>query len=134
VPPPRFDGLVGGGHAPVHTRSSIRYADAREACVHTLYVRGATLTGVSAEPRTTRRNLRVSPADDALISEAAAALGESVSEFLVTSGRARAEHVLADRTRFALDHPAWEAFQAALDRPAEVNPAVAELLRRERPG
>lgn len=88
---------------------------------------------MAMEGKTSRKNLRVSPADDALFREAAAAVGESVSEFLVASGRTRAEMILADRTEFALDEKAWKAFNAALDRPAEINPAVVELMRRPRP-
>jgi len=83
--------------------------------------------------KTERRNLRVSAADDALFRKAAATVGESVSEFLVESGRTRAEMILADRTEFALDAKTWKAFNAALDRPAEVKPAVVDLMRRPRP-
>jgi uncharacterized protein (DUF1778 family) len=83
--------------------------------------------------KTARRNLRVSPADDDLFRQAAAETGESVSEFLVESGRERAELILADRTQFVLDRKAWKAFTEALDRPAEVKPAVVELMRRPRP-
>jgi uncharacterized protein (DUF1778 family) len=86
-----------------------------------------------AAPKTSRRQLRVSPADDELFRRAAATAGESVSEFLVTSGRARAEMILADRTEFVVDDDAWDRFAAALDRPAEVKPAVVELMRRSRP-
>jgi uncharacterized protein (DUF1778 family) len=88
---------------------------------------------MEAGTKTSRRNLRVSPADDVLFREAAAALGASVSEFLVESGRERAEMVLADRTQFSLGQDAWKAFNAALDRDAEVKPAVLELMRRPRP-
>jgi uncharacterized protein (DUF1778 family) len=83
--------------------------------------------------RTARRNLRVSPTDDELFRRAAEQVGESVSEFLVESGRTRAEMILADRTEFALDAKAWKAFNDALDRPAEINSAVVELMRRPRP-
>jgi uncharacterized protein (DUF1778 family) len=83
--------------------------------------------------KTSRRNLRVSPSDDLLFREAATVVGESVSEFLVESGRERAAMILADRTQFVLDRKAWKAFAAALDRPAEVRPAVVDLLRRPRP-
>jgi len=86
-----------------------------------------------AAAKTTRRNLRVSPADDALFREAAAASGESVSEFLVASARQRAEATLANRTHFTLDRKAWNAFSEALDRPARLEPAVVELMRRPRP-
>ena len=83
--------------------------------------------------KTARRNLRVSVADDALFRKAAATVGESVSEFLVESGRTRAEMILAERSEFALDANAWKAFNEALDRPAEVRPPVVELMRRSRP-
>lgn len=83
--------------------------------------------------RTARRNLRVSPSDDLLFRQAAAEVGESVSTFLVESGRARAEMILADRARFDLAPDAWDAFVAALDRPAEVKQPVVDLLRRPRP-
>ena len=83
--------------------------------------------------KTSRRQLRVSPADDDIFRRAAAAAGESVSEFLVTSGRERAEMILADRPEFVLDKDAWERFTAALDRPAELKPAVVDLMRRPRP-
>jgi len=88
---------------------------------------------MSTAAKTARRNLRVSPTDDALFRTAAATVGESVSEFLVESGRTRAEMILADRVSFALDADAWTAFNQALDRPAAVKPAVAELIRRPRP-
>jgi uncharacterized protein (DUF1778 family) len=88
---------------------------------------------MATDTKTSRRNLRVSPADDVLFREAAAAVGESVSEFLVESGRERAEMVLANRTQFVLSQDAWKAFGAALDRDAQARPPVVELLRRPRP-
>jgi uncharacterized protein (DUF1778 family) len=88
---------------------------------------------MAIDAKTSRRNLRVSPADDVLFRDAASILGESVSEFLVQSGRERAEMVLADRTQFVVTQDAWQAFAAALDRDAEAKPAVVELLRRARP-
>jgi uncharacterized protein (DUF1778 family) len=88
---------------------------------------------MEAGAKTSRRNLRISPADDVLFREAAATLGESVSEFLVEGGRERAEMVLADRTEFVLGQDAWKAFVAALDRDAEVKPAVLKLMHRPRP-
>jgi len=84
-------------------------------------------------PKSSRLNLRVAPADDALLRRAAALAGVSVSEFLVESGRERAERVLADRTRFALDDTAWAAFCDSLDRPARGWPELRELLERPRP-
>lgn len=86
-----------------------------------------------AETKTQRVHLRVAAGDDELFRSAAAAADESLSEFLVESGRERAERVLADRTRFVLSPAEWRDFTAALDRPAREIPALVELLRRSRP-
>jgi uncharacterized protein (DUF1778 family) len=86
-----------------------------------------------SETKSQRVQLRVAVSDDELFRSAAAASHESLSEFLVESGRERAERVLADRTRFALSSAEWRAFAAALDRPAREIPAVVELFRRPRP-
>jgi uncharacterized protein (DUF1778 family) len=80
-----------------------------------------------------RVNFRVAPADDLLLRQAADLLGESPSEFLIESGRERAERLVADRTRFVLDEASWTAFNDALDRPAEVKPEFRELFARSRP-
>ena len=86
-----------------------------------------------AAAKTGRVNLRVAPADDVLLRQAAELQGESLSEFLIVSGRERAERLVADRTRFVLDDAAWAAFNSALDRPAEVKPELRELFARSRP-
>ena len=86
-----------------------------------------------SETKTERVQLRVAPADDALLRQAAELAGESLTTFLLDSGRERAERLLADRRRFALSGPQWKAFVAALDRPAEVNEGVAEVFARPRP-
>jgi uncharacterized protein (DUF1778 family) len=83
--------------------------------------------------KTARVNLRVAPADDVLLRQAADLMGETLSEFLIESGRERAERVVGDRTRFVLDDAAWTAFNDALDRPAEVKPELRELFARSRP-
>lgn len=88
---------------------------------------------MSTPTKSARRDLRVARADDALFRQAAAVVGESVSEFLVESGRERAEAILADRTEFTLNRSDWDAFVTALDRPAEVRPAVVDLLHLPRP-
>ncbi len=86
-----------------------------------------------SEPKTQRVNLRVRSVDRALFREAASLGEESLSEFLVESGRERAERLLADRTSFVLDDKQWSAFNAALDRPAEARPELAQLFARARP-
>ncbi len=86
-----------------------------------------------AETRTQRVNLRVTGSDNELFRRAASATDESLSEFLVESGRERAERLLADRNRFVLSESEWVAFNDALDRPAKVRPELVELMNRPRP-
>lgn len=85
------------------------------------------------ETKTRRVNLRVAERDDELFRCAAGVAEESLSEFLVGSGRERAERLLADRTRFVLSEEQWVAFTAALERPARVNPELVALFGRPRP-
>jgi uncharacterized protein (DUF1778 family) len=85
------------------------------------------------ETKTERVHLRVAASDDELFRTAAAAANESLSEFLVESGRERAERLLADRTRFVLSAAQWRAFTTALDRPPRQIPELADLFRRARP-
>jgi len=61
-----------------------------------------------------------------LIDQAAEQLGRSRSDFMLEAACRQAENVLLDQTYFALDEPAWAAFQALLDAP----PAPTERLRR----
>jgi uncharacterized protein (DUF1778 family) len=58
---------------------------------------------------------------------------ESLSEFLLASGRERAERLLADRTRFVICEKRWVDFNAALESPAQAKPELAELFSRPRP-
>jgi uncharacterized protein (DUF1778 family) len=98
-----------------------------------LYAQAAYTHLTMSETKTQRLHLRVAASDDKLFRSAAAVSEESLSEFLVESGRERAERVLADRTRFVLSRAQWRAFTAALDRPAREIPALVELFGRPRP-
>jgi uncharacterized protein (DUF1778 family) len=86
-----------------------------------------------AETKTQRVHLRVAASDDELFRNAAAAADESLSEFLVESGRERAERLLADRDRFVLSPAQWRKFTVALDRPPREIPELVELFRSPRP-
>lgn len=85
------------------------------------------------EAKTKRVNLRVAERDDDLFRRAAGYAEQSLSEFLLASGRERAQRLLADRTRFVLSEEQWVAFNAELDRPAKANRELVELLSRPRP-
>lgn len=80
-----------------------------------------------------RLAVRLTPEQDALIRDAAAATGQSLTEFVISSTVSRAEDALADRRVFRLDDAAWTEFNAILDRPAERIPELAKLLGERAP-
>jgi uncharacterized protein (DUF1778 family) len=86
-----------------------------------------------ATPKTQRLNLRIEKEDEALFKRAAMVRRESLTQFLVGSGRERAERLLADRTSFRVDSEAWQEIVAAMDRPAKAQPQLAKLFSRPRP-
>lgn len=79
-----------------------------------------------------RLAVRLAPDQDALIRDAAAVSGQSLTDFVTTAALSRAEDTLADRRVFRLDDAAWADFSAILDRPAQRIPELARLLS-ERP-
>jgi uncharacterized protein (DUF1778 family) len=85
------------------------------------------------QTKTQRVNLRIDEQDRRLFDEAAAEQRESLTQFLVESGRERAERTLADRTNFLVTDEGWGAIEAAMDRPAEVKPELVKLFDRPRP-
>jgi uncharacterized protein (DUF1778 family) len=86
-----------------------------------------------ATPKTERINLRIEKDDEALFKQAALVHRESMTQFLVESGRERAERLLADRTSFSVDSDVWQEIVAAMDRPAKPRPELAKLFSRPRP-
>ena len=93
---------------------------------------------MSTVPEATRRKharlaMRLTPDQDALILDAAAAAGQSLTEFVTTAAVTRAEDTLADRRVFRLADAAWTEFTAILDRPAKRIPELAALLSEPAP-
>lgn len=86
-----------------------------------------------ATSKTERINLRIEKDDETLFKQAALVHRESLTQFLVESGRERAERLLADRTSFSIDSDAWQEIVAAMDRPAKARPELAKLFSRPRP-
>lgn len=91
------------------------------------------MTPVPARRKDARLAMRLTPDQDALIRDAAAVTGQSLTEFVTTAAVARAEDTLADRRVFRLDDAAWTEFAAILDRPAKRIPELAELLDEPAP-
>jgi uncharacterized protein (DUF1778 family) len=79
-----------------------------------------------------RLQIRVDPADKALLERAAAASHLNVSAFVVQAAASKAEEILAERSSIRLSHEAAAAFSEALERPAEVNDRLTQALRRTR--
>jgi uncharacterized protein (DUF1778 family) len=79
-----------------------------------------------------RLQIRVDPADKALLERAAAATHLNVSAFVVQAAASRAEEILAERSSIRLSPDAAAVFNEALERPAEVNERLARALRRKR--
>jgi uncharacterized protein (DUF1778 family) len=76
-------------------------------------------------------NLRATAGVRDLIDRAAASLGQSRSEFMLESARARAEHVLLDRKLFVLDDEQYASFQALLDSSPKPSKTLRTLLSRK---
>ncbi len=87
---------------------------------------------------TTRRKnarlaVRLTPDQDALMRDAAAVTGQSVTDFVMSAAVTRAEDTLADRRVFRLSDYAWQEFTAILDQPASSTPELTELWKEPTP-
>ena len=76
-------------------------------------------------------NLRIPADQKALIDRAAAAQGQSRTEFMLDSARNAATNVLLDRRLFQLSDSEFAAFEHQLDAP--VGAAIADLLVSKSP-
>jgi uncharacterized protein (DUF1778 family) len=80
--------------------------------------------------RTRRVEVRVTDEEHALQEAAASVLGVSVSEFYRHAARARAEEVMAERSRIVLSDADAEKFLNALDHPERFAPKLGWLVER----
>lgn len=78
-------------------------------------------------------NIRVRPAERALIDQAATLTGKTRSEFMLEAARRAATDAILDRTLFRLEPAAFGKFVALLDRPPQPNAALAGLMRAKAP-
>lgn len=93
---------------------------------------------MATTPEATRRKqarlaVRLTPDQDALIRDAAAVSGQSLTDFVTAAAVTRAEDTLADRRVFRLDDVAWAEFSAILDSPAQSIPELVKLLNEPAP-
>jgi uncharacterized protein (DUF1778 family) len=87
----------------------------------------------AARRKNARLAVRLTPDQDALIRDAAAITGQSLTDFVMTAAVTRAEDTLADRRVFRLSDYAWREFTAILDQPARSIPELTELLKEPAP-
>lgn len=92
-----------------------------------------TVAPEAARRKHARLAVRLTADQDALIRDAAAASGQSLTDFVTTAAVTRAEDALADRRVFRLDDAAWAEFTAILDRPARPVPELTRLLGERAP-
>jgi len=78
--------------------------------------------------RSRRIDVRVTDEQDALIREAAAAAGQTVTAFLLSAAEERARSVLDERRHLVMSDRTFAAFAVALDAPGEQVPALDELF------
>jgi uncharacterized protein (DUF1778 family) len=83
--------------------------------------------------RTGTINIRVQPADRALIDQAAESQGKNRSDFMLEAARRAAREALLDRTLFRVDAETYDRFVAMLDSPAQPNERLRELLLTRAP-
>ncbi|MFO7563871.1 MAG: DUF1778 domain-containing protein [Enhygromyxa sp.] len=75
-----------------------------------------------------RLNLRMEPELRELFKEAAAAANMTLSAFILSSTRIRAEQQLAHRVDYSVTAEQWQAFMVALDRPPRELPRLQRLM------
>ncbi len=78
--------------------------------------------------RTRRIDVRVTDEQDAIIREAAAAVGPTVPPFLLSAAEEHARTVLDERRHLVMSDRAFAAFAAALDAPGERVTALDDLF------
>jgi uncharacterized protein (DUF1778 family) len=79
--------------------------------------------------RTERLHVRVSPEFKHLVEDAAREVGMSVSDFVVSTVRNRADDVLARRT--VVPDAYYDELLAALDEPPRVVPELLSAMQRQ---
>lgn len=85
------------------------------------------------ETKVERLHVRLSPADNGLIRQAAESEHVSLTEFVVRSARSEAARILADRTSVVIGADEWDALDARLAEPGVVKPELAKLFAEPSP-
>lgn len=81
-----------------------------------------------ARTRSRRIDVRVTDAQDAVIREAAALAGETVTAFLLGAAEQRARDLLDERRHLVVSTKAFAALAISLDEPARESAELVELF------
>lgn len=84
-------------------------------------------------PKAVRIGVRATPQQERIIRQAAARAHKSVTEFILDSTCTAAEQTLLEQCYFPVGSKEWNAFQAALERPARLKPELRRLLKTKTP-
>lgn len=80
--------------------------------------------------KATTVQLRVQPAQKAVLARAAQLRQTSLSNFMLQHAYEAAQQVLAEHVDIVMSPAEWQAFQNALDAPPRSIPALRELLTK----
>lgn len=86
---------------------------------------------MSTPLKSARIELRVTAAQKAIIENAAAISGRTVTDFSADALLQRAEEVIHEDRRLRVDAEAFDAFLTVMDRPARSLEGLRELLERK---
>jgi len=95
--------------------------------------KGVAVMATATRRRSRRLELRTTPEERDLLERAVAAIGTDLTDFVVTQASLAAQRVLADRSEFALDPAALDAWEQINNRPARDLPGLRNLMRRPSP-
>jgi uncharacterized protein (DUF1778 family) len=85
-------------------------------------------TSLPHELRSERRQLRLTPREDALIRQAAQARRMSVTEFMVAAAVVEAERAIVEPRRLTVTEEVYNRLVQRLNEPAEVSEGLARLF------
>lgn len=83
---------------------------------------------MTSTTRSRRIDIRVTDAQDAIIREAAALAGQTVTAFLLRAAQDRARELLDERRHLVMSDRAFERLVAELDEPGQPVPELIELF------
>ena len=81
--------------------------------------------------RSTNINLRVAPAQRALIDQAARVMHKTRTGFILDAAAREAENALLDQRVFMLSPDKLQALHVAMDAPPKPSPSLRKLLARK---